>query len=64
MKTPAKGQKGILLRDMFGRVWFRQYNKDYTFIDYDISHYDLEVEITDETAVLIQTEQYNRVDYQ
>ena len=62
-RTSAKGQKGMLIRGMDGQIWFRQYDKDNNFIDYDILHYDLEIEITDDFAELINTEKGDYLDY-
>ena len=47
MKTskPAQGERGFLIRGMDGQIWFRQYNADHDFVDYDITHYDCEIEI-------------------
>lgn len=47
---PAKGTKGFILRSMDGGPVFRVYHADKTFTDYDLLHYDLEVEILDEDA--------------
>ena len=48
----AKGQKGFLLYEGDGRYAFRVYDKSHPdgFIDYNIYHNDLEVEIIDELA--------------
>ena len=46
---PAKGIKGFILRTAAGPV-FRVYNKDKSFTDYDLVHFDLEVEILDDDA--------------
>ena len=56
-ETPAIGVKGFILRDFYTKsVFFRVYNKDHTFVDYDIAHNDLEVTINDESASLYRTE--------
>lgn len=51
--TPAKGQRGFLIRSL-DTIVFRQYAADHTFVDYDITNYDCEVEIVDVHAALIQ----------
>jgi hypothetical protein len=60
---PAKGQRGLLIRGMDGQIWFRQYSADYDFVDYDITHYDCEIEIVDDSAELIRNEQGDYLDY-
>jgi hypothetical protein len=64
---PAKGTKGILIRsvmetehgDMVPVYLFRVYNKDHTFTDYDIYHYDMEVEILEDDAMFMNDEEGN-----
>lgn len=48
---PAAGTRGFLLRIAAepGYV-FRVYDKHHNFVDYDILHYDMEVEILDRDA--------------
>lgn len=43
---PAQGTKGVLIRSL-GTYFFRVYNEDYSFTDYDLRHSDLAIEITD-----------------
>jgi hypothetical protein len=46
--TPARGTRGFLIRT--GETYmFRVYHDD-EFTDYDIRHYDLEIEILDEDS--------------
>lgn len=59
---PAKGTKGFIIRVLDSYV-FRVYNEDFTFVDYDILHYDLEVEILDSDACLYRDEYGAVVDY-
>ena len=55
LKTkPAKGTKGFIMRTMDNGHVFRVYNDDYTFIDYDILHYDLQIQILDDDAHLYE----------
>jgi hypothetical protein len=59
---PAAGVTGYLIRvgDSF---MFRVQNKDFTFVDYDILHYDLEIKILEDDAVLYRSEFGNYLDY-
>jgi hypothetical protein len=58
----AKGLKGILIR-VGDRHVFRVYREDYTFLDYDILHYDLEIQILESDATLYRNEFGNYLDY-
>jgi hypothetical protein len=64
---PAKGTKGFIMHgsDIDGNpfYFFRVYNEDFTFVDYDILHYDLEVEILESDAMLYQDEFGAHIDY-
>lgn len=60
---PAQGQRGLLIRGMDGQIWFRQYDSDHNFVDYDITHYDCEIEIVDSSAELIRNERGDFLDY-
>ena len=62
-ETIAKGQRGILITGMDNQVYFRQYASDYTFVDYMLTNYDVEIEITDADAALIRNERGNFLDY-
>jgi hypothetical protein len=62
-ETVAKGQRGILITGMDNQVYFRQYASDYTFVDYMLTNYDVEIEITDADAALIRNESGNFLDY-
>ena len=62
-ETAAKGQRGILITGMDNQVYFRQYASDYTFVDYMLTNYDVEIEITDSDAALIRNERGNFLDY-
>ena len=59
---PAKGTKGFIIRVLDSYV-FRVYNEDFTFVDYDILHYDLEVEILESDAMLYRSEFGDYIDY-
>ena len=46
--TSADGVTGILYRDaVTGRAFFRIYDENYNFVDYDIAHNDLRITIHD-----------------
>ena len=60
---PAQGQRGLLIRGMDGQIWFRQYDANHDFVDYDITHYDCEIEIVDSSAELIRNEHGDFLDY-
>jgi hypothetical protein len=59
---PAAGVTGYLIRvgDSF---MFRVQNKDFTFVDYDILHYDLEIKILEDDAFFYRSEFGNYLDY-
>ena len=59
---PAKSVKGYIIRVLDGYV-FRVYNKDFTFVDYDILHYDLEIQILEKDAMLYRSEFGSYLDY-
>ena len=59
---PAKGTKGHIIR-VGDTYMFRVYDKEYNFIDYDILHYDLEVEILDPDASLYSSEYGQYLDH-
>ena len=65
--TSAEGVKGFIMHgvDMDGGTFyfFRVYNEDFTFVDYDILHHDLEVEILGTDAVLYRSEFGACIDY-
>jgi hypothetical protein len=61
---PAKKTKGMLIYcHGTGKYVFRVYNPDYTFIDYDLVHSDLEVEILCDEACLYQSDSGNYLDH-
>jgi len=62
-ETVAQGQRGILITGMDNQVYFRQYATDYTFVDYMLTNYDVEIEIIDADAALIRNERGNFLDY-
>lgn len=62
-ETPAKGQRGILISGFGGGVYFRQYAADHSFVDYEVTNYDVEIEILDPHAALIRNERGDFLDY-
>jgi hypothetical protein len=60
---PAQGQRGFLIRGIDGKIWFRQYSANHDFVDYDITHYDCEIEIVDGSAELVRNARGNFLDY-
>jgi hypothetical protein len=62
-EIPAKGQRGILISGFGGRVYFRQYDANHEFVDYEVTHYDVEIEILDPSAALFRTERGDFLDY-
>ena len=51
---PAKGTRGCIIRTIDGGYMFRVYFANHEFIDYDILHYDMEVEIIDDDATFYE----------
>ena len=62
-ETPAQGQRGILISGFGGGVYFRQYAADHSFVDYEVTNYDVEIEILDPHAALIRNERGDFLDY-
>jgi len=62
-ETPAKGQRGILISGFGGGVYFRQYREDHSFVDYEVTNYDVEFEILYTHAALIRISRGNFLDY-
>lgn len=59
----ALGQRGCLIQSADGRVYFRQYDANHDFVDYEIMNLDCDVVIADLDAALIRTEQGNFLDH-
>jgi hypothetical protein len=62
-ETPARGQRGMLIRSINGIFYFRQYTGDYEFVDYEVTHHDMEIEILEPDAALFRTERGDFLDY-
>jgi hypothetical protein len=48
--TKATGVEGCLIRGHDGEYYFRVYDADHNFVDYDLMHSDLSITITDPDA--------------
>jgi len=59
----AKGIKGIIIGGLDGTYYFRVYDADCNFVDYDLIHSDLQVIIDDEDAVLYDDVHGQRLDH-
>ena len=62
-EIPARGQRGILISGFGGGVYFRQYCEDHSFVDYEVTNYDVEIEILDPHAALIRNSRGDFLDY-
>ena len=47
-----KNLRGYLCMSLDGRYFFRTYNNDGSFCDYDINHTDMEIKIVDSDAYI------------
>ena len=54
--TSAKGLRGHIIDGFDGTYFFRVYDADHNFTDYDLRHCDLTVVIDDEDAFLYKDE--------
>ncbi len=59
----AIGARGFLIRGIEDQVWFRVYDKNHDFVDYEITNHDCEVVIIDKDAALIRSEAGDFLDY-
>jgi hypothetical protein len=64
---PAKGTRGFLIRSMIETkngslvptYLFRIYHDNGTFTDYDIYHYDMEIQILEDDAMFMSDDEGN-----
>ena len=65
LKTkPAKGTIGFIMRDATdNKHFFRVYDGHGDFVDYDIMHYDMEVQILEDSAVFVEHGDNKYIDY-
>jgi len=59
----ALGERGCLIRSMDGRFYFRQYDANHDFVDYEVINYDCDIVIADMDAALIRTAHGDFLDY-
>ena len=59
----ANGVRGCILDSFDGTYFFRVYNKDFTFKDYDLHHCDLFVTIDDADAYFYEDGDNLRLDH-
>ena len=60
---PANGATGYLIWCGGDKYVFRVYDREHNFVDYDITHFDLQVVIIDD-ANFYETEDGNFLDYE
>lgn len=58
----AEGVKGCILVS-FGKVYFRVYDENHNFVDYELAHTDLQVTIQDSDASFYEHEDINVLDH-
>jgi hypothetical protein len=59
----ANGVRGHLLENFEGGYYFRVYDADHNFVDYDLHHCDLTVTISDPDAFFYNDEHGIRLDH-
>ena len=59
----ADGVEGCLIRGHDGEYYFRVYDADHNFVDYDLMHSDLSITITDPDAFFYNDEFTARLDH-
>lgn len=57
----AKGTKGCIIRGGNDKLYFRVYDEQHNFVDYELRHSDLEIEIVDPDSVFYKFENGNAV---
>jgi hypothetical protein len=63
MTKSADGIKGCLIRGHDGTYYFRVYDADHNFRDYDLMHSDLSITITDPDAFFYEDKLGHRLDH-
>ena len=61
--TKATGVEGCLIRGHDGEYYFRVYDADHNFVDYELIHSDLCVTITDPDAYFYRGDGGDRLDH-
>ena len=59
----ATGVEGCLIRGIDGEYYFRVYDADHNFVDYDLMHSDLSITVTDPDAFFYNDEFTARLDH-
>ncbi len=59
----ATGVEGCLIRGIDGEYYFRVYDADHNFQDYDLMHSDLSITVTDPDAFFYNDEFTARLDH-
>jgi hypothetical protein len=63
-ETRAIGTRGVLIRSALGnQIWFRVYDQEHNFVDYEITNHDCEIVIIDPHAALIRNDAGDFLDY-
>ncbi len=63
-ETRAIGARGVLIRGALGnQIWFRVYDQEHNFVDYEITNHDCEIVIIDPHAALVRNEAGDFLDY-
>jgi hypothetical protein len=63
MKQPAKGAEGCLIRGHDGTYYFRVYDANHNFVDYELMHSDLCVTITDPDSYFYRGDGHDCLDH-
>jgi hypothetical protein len=61
--TKATGVEGCLIRGINGEYYFRVYDADHNFVDYDLAHSDLSITITDSDAYFYREDGVDILDH-
>jgi hypothetical protein len=61
--TKATGVEGCLIRGINGEYYFRVYDADHNFVDYDLAHSDLSITITDSDAYFYRKDGVDILDH-
>lgn len=61
--TKATGVEGCLIRGIDGEYYFRVYDADHNFVDYDLAHTDLSITITDQDAYFYREPGHDVLDH-
>ena len=59
----ADGVEGCLIRGHDGEYYFRVYDADHNFVDYDLMHSDLSITITDADAYFYRKDGHDLLDH-